>query len=65
MRSPALSTFSNLSGSHRHDIAEVLMRRREELRIAIITMREPSELIRLQGRAEEIDAVITALLNGI
>lgn len=63
MPSKALKTFENVSGNARHDVAEVLIRRREELRIAIIAMRDERELIRLQGRAEEIDAVIKALLS--
>lgn len=63
MKSESYKDFGRLTGDTKGKLLEVLYLRREELRKLLIVKRDKLELVRLQGRAEEVDKLIEALKN--
>lgn len=61
MRTKAYKAFEKYTSDGLAPTIEILIERREELRQLIVSTREPIELARLQGRAEEVDLLLKFL----
>lgn len=61
MKPQAFQQFEKLTSDKTLPVTKILELRREELRKLMIAVRDQNELVRLQGRAAEVDDIINAL----
>lgn len=60
MKSSVTERVERLTSDKKLPVIEILNARRTEICKALITMRDPQEIARLQGKAEELDFLISA-----
>lgn len=61
MTPAAYRGFDKLTSDRTLPVINALLVRREELRKLLVSVRDAQELVRIQGRAEEVDTLLTAL----